>query len=110
MTTQTKAITAQVLLVNLLFWAIYPTVLASQELAKRNKCMVCHAINEKLVGPALKDVANQNVGRINPNIYLAKKIQEGSVGAWGQIPMPSNQSLSNADALLLANWILSIKN
>ena len=32
-------------------------VQASEELAKKNNCLACHAIDKKLVGPSYKDIA-----------------------------------------------------
>lgn len=40
---------------------------------------------------------------------LANKIQSGGVGVWGQAPMPAQAQVSDADAKILAEYILSIK-
>ena len=40
---------------------------------------------------------------------LAKKVREGGVGVWGQIPMPANPQVSDADAITLATWVLSAR-
>jgi hypothetical protein len=36
--------------------------------------------------------------------YIAGKIRAGGSGVWGPIPMPA-QTLSEADARIIANWI-----
>jgi cytochrome c len=84
-------------------------VLASAELAKAKNCLACHALDRKLVGPAYKDVAAKYAGDKNAAAKLAKKIREGGTGVWGQVPMPANPQVSEAEALTLANWVLSIK-
>jgi hypothetical protein len=40
---------------------------------------------------------------------LTKKIREGGVGVWGQIPMPANPQVTEAEAQTLAKWVLSLK-
>ena len=40
---------------------------------------------------------------------LARKVREGSVGVWGQVPMPAQPQVSEAEALTLARWILTRK-
>lgn len=83
--------------------------LASPELAKAKNCMACHANDKKLVGPAYKDVAAKYANDKDAATKLAKKIREGGVGTWGQVPMPANPQVSEAEALTLAKWVLTIK-
>lgn len=82
---------------------------ASAELAKAKNCMACHAVDKKLVGPAYKDVAAKYAGQADAAAMLATKVQKGGVGAWGQIPMPPNPQVNDADAKTLVAWILSQK-
>ena len=83
--------------------------LANEELAKKHACTACHGIDKKLVGPAYKDVANKYRGQKDAEAKLAEKVKKGSVGVWGQVPMPPNAAVSDADAATLVKWILSIK-
>lgn len=82
---------------------------ASAELAKAKNCLACHAVDKKLVGPSYKDVAAKYAGNADAAAMLATKVQKGGVGAWGQIPMPPNPQVSDADAKALVDWILSQK-
>lgn len=82
---------------------------ASEDLAKSKNCLACHAVDKKLVGPAYKDVAAKYAGDKGAVAALAKKIREGSVGAWGQLPMPANPQVSAEEAKTLAQWVLSLK-
>lgn len=82
---------------------------ADAELAKKNNCIACHQIDTKLVGPAFKDVAAKFAGQADAATFLAGKIKGGSSGTWGQIPMPPNVNVSDADAKALAEWILTLK-
>jgi len=82
---------------------------ASADLAKAKNCMACHALDKKLVGPSYKDVAAKYASDKDAAGKLAKKIREGGTGAWGQVPMPANPQVSEADALALAKWVLTVK-
>jgi len=82
---------------------------ADADLAKKNNCIACHQVETKVVGPALKDVAAKYADKDDAVTYLAGKIKSGSSGAWGQIPMPPNVNVSDADAKALAEWILTLK-
>ena len=70
-------------------------------LATKLNCTACHGVNQKIVGPAFTDVAKKHAGKVD---YLSGKIKAGGTGVWGPIPMPA-QTLSDADARLLAAWI-----
>ncbi|MFN9676205.1 MAG: c-type cytochrome [Betaproteobacteria bacterium] len=83
--------------------------LASADLAKAKNCMACHANDRKLVGPSYKDVAAKYASDKDAAAKLARKIREGGVGVWGQIPMPANPQVTEAEALTLSRWILTIK-
>jgi cytochrome c len=83
------------------------TALASAELAKAKNCLACHAADKKVVGPSYQDVAAKYAKDKDATGKLAKKIREGGVGAWGQIPMPANPQVSEAEAQTLAKWVLA---
>jgi cytochrome c len=94
-----------------LFAAASVTVpaMADQALATSKNCMACHAIATKLVGPSYKDVAAKYAGDKSAADKLATKVIKGGVGAWGQIPMPANPQVSEAEAKKLVAWVLSQK-
>jgi cytochrome c len=83
--------------------------LADEALAKKHACTACHGIDKKLVGPAYKDVANKYRSDKGAEARLVEKVKKGSQGVWGQVPMPPNANVSDADAHTLVKWILSIK-
>lgn len=82
---------------------------ASEELAKKHLCLTCHTMDKKLVGPSYHDVATKYKADKGAEARLADKIRKGSVGTWGQIPMPPNDKVPEADAKTLAKWVLSTK-
>ena len=83
--------------------------LASDALAKKYNCLACHAVDKKLVGPSYKDVAAKYKGNAGAEAKLIGKVKNGGSGAWGQIPMPPNASVPDADVKVLVKWILSTK-
>lgn len=85
------------------------TAQASMDLAKAKNCVACHAVDKKLIGPAYKDVAAKYANDKEALAKLTKKVREGGVGAWGQIPMPANPQVNADEAATLVKWILSIK-
>ena len=81
---------------------------ASTDLAKKNTCMGCHAMDRKVVGPSYKAIATryQSQPRAQMVDTLANKIRLGGGGAWGVVVMPANTKISEVDAKKLAEWIL----
>ena len=86
-----------------------PGAHAQADLARQRNCLACHAVDKKLVGPAYKDVAAKYVGDKDAVARLSKKVREGGVGVWGNIPMPANPQVSPAEAESLVRWVLSQK-
>jgi cytochrome c len=82
---------------------------ANAELAKAKNCLACHAVDKKLVGPAYKDVAAKYANDKDAVAKLTKKVREGGVGVWGQVPMPANPQVNEAEAQTLVKWVLSQK-
>ena len=82
---------------------------ASLDLAKAKNCTACHAVDKKLIGPAYKDVATKYATDKDATAKLARKVREGGVGVWGQIPMPANPQVNAEEAEALVKWILTQK-
>jgi len=80
---------------------------ANLDLAKKNACMACHAVDKKVVGPAYQEVAKKYGGHKDAAAMLAKSIKAGGSGKWGPVPMPAQAALSDSDANTLASWILA---
>jgi cytochrome c len=79
-----------------------------EALISKSDCFACHKINEKLLGPSYKDVANKYANtKANVN-YLVAKIKNGGSGVWGAIPMSPHPALSDDDAAAMVQYILSL--
>ena len=79
---------------------------ASLELANKNACMGCHAVANKVLGPAYQAVAKKYAGQKDAVAAVTASIQKGGSGKWGPVPMPAQPTLSEADAKALATWIV----
>jgi len=82
---------------------------AADDLMKKHACIACHAIDKKMVGPAYKDVAAKYRGQKDAAPKLVDKVKKGGVGVWGQVPMPPNPNVPDADAKALVAWVLTLK-
>ena len=82
---------------------------ASEELAKKHACFACHTVDKKMVGPSYKDVAAKYRGQKDAPAKLAEKVKKGSQGVWGNVPMPPNTAVPDADVNALVKWILAQK-
>lgn len=86
---------------------------AVKALVNQNGCMACHTVDQKLVGPSFKQVADRYRGKKGSLDMLAKKIIAGGNGHWndltGGMVMPSHPDLSSKEAKEIAAWVLSIK-
>ncbi|KVD89110.1 cytochrome C [Burkholderia stagnalis] len=78
-------------------------------LAQRKNCMACHAVGKPLMGPSFRDIASKYAPRSDAGDYLAQTIVKGSVGVWGNVPMPANTQLTGAEAHTLATWVMSLR-
>jgi cytochrome c len=83
---------------------------ASDALAKKYACVACHVVKgPKTVGPSYADVAKKYAGQKGAEAKLVEKVKKGGTGVWGQVPMPPNPSVPDADLRALVKWVLSTK-
>ncbi len=89
---------------------IAPAAQASEELAKKYNCLACHQVDKKALGPSYQDVAAKYKGQADAPAKLVAKVKAGGVGVWGQIPMPPNPTVPDADLNALVTWIPGMAN
>jgi cytochrome c len=82
---------------------------ANADLAQKKNCLSCHAVDTKRIGPAYKDVAAKYADNKDALAMLSAKVVKGGGGVWGAIPMPANPQVTEAEAKVLVQWILSLK-
>jgi cytochrome c len=82
------------------------------DLLKKNGCTACHSIDKKVVGPAYRDVAKKYAGEKDRNALIARlsdKVKKGGSGVWGQVPMPPNPQVSDADIKTMVTSVVNLK-
>ena len=82
---------------------------AGEDLLKKSGCAACHAVDKKLVGPAYVEVAAKYKGDAGAAAKLTDKVRKGGSGVWGQVPMPPNPQVSDADLKTMITYILTLK-
>lgn len=88
-----------------------PTTTVSEKqdllsLAKKSNCLSCHGTKNKVVGPGFNAIAAKYKNDKNAKAALVSKVKKGTSGVWGDIPMPAQTAVSDADIQALVNWIL----
>ncbi|HYP68614.1 MAG TPA: c-type cytochrome [Thiobacillaceae bacterium] len=82
---------------------------ANQKLAQKNGCLGCHGVDKKIVGPAFMEVAKKYADDKLAPATLFARVKMGGRGVWGDVPMPPNPQVSDADLKQIIAWVLSLK-
>lgn len=79
-----------------------------EDLMEKSGCVSCHRVDQKLIGPAFKDVAAKYKSDKNALPYLLEKVRNGGEGVWGDMPMPPNsvEKVSDVDLKTIVEWVL----
>ena len=91
------------------------------DLAKKNSCVACHAIDKKLVGPAFMDIAKKYKGAKTYSFKgkeyplvegMMMKVSQGGSGNWGATVMaPSDPTGKKQDQIKeLVEFVLGLAN
>ena len=70
-------------------------------------CSACHAVAERIVGPAFREVAKRYQGVAAARQHLLARIRSGGSGTWGATPMPPQAQGSDTDLAAIVDWILA---
>jgi cytochrome c len=81
---------------------------ASMVLAKKARCVACHAVDQKRVGPSFRDIGAKYRGQDGIEARLMEKVRAGGSGNWGDVPMMPNppERIADADLQSVVRWIL----
>lgn len=79
-----------------------------KKVALKHKCMGCHRVDKKIIGPSFKDVASKYT---NSKDEMIKSIKDGSKAKWkssnGAI-MPPFKQINDEDLKILSEWIINL--
>ena len=85
---------------SVLFGLAAGTALANEELAKKNGCTNCHAVDAKKAGPSFKSIAEKHKGKADAEATLVAKLGDAK-------KHPANKA-SAEDRTALVKWILAM--
>jgi cytochrome c len=80
-----------------------------QKLLGSHGCTGCHALDARVVGPSFREIAARYAGNGAARDHLAAKIRAGGRGVWGEVPMPPNPAVGEADVDAIVGWVLAQK-
>jgi cytochrome c len=81
----------------------------AMDLARKSGCLACHGLDNKLVGPSWRDVGKKYAGVADAEDRLVAKVRKGGKGVWGEVPMPPNVTVKEADVRTLVQYVLTLK-
>lgn len=88
-----------------------PDYIKGLDLIAKNDCLACHKVDEKLTGPAYREVANKYTNDDATIDKLADKVIAGGKGVWGDAAMmTAHPALSKDDAKAMVKYILLLRN
>lgn len=73
----------------------------------KNACLGCHSLQQKIVGPAYRDVAAKYRSDPQALTKIETSIREGGSGKWGAVPMPPFPGLSESQLKALAEFVMA---
>jgi cytochrome c len=76
---------------------------------RQNDCFNCHSPNQKIVGPALLDIANRYRGQAGALDTSVQRVLKGSSGVWSPAPMLAHDRLSPDQVQLMVRWIYNLQ-
>ncbi|HEX6320619.1 MAG TPA: c-type cytochrome [Burkholderiales bacterium] len=80
-----------------------------ERLLGAHACSGCHAKEQRVVGPSFREVAAKYAADPSSADHLMRKIREGGRGVWGQVPMPPNPGIPDAELKAIVGWVLEQK-
>ncbi len=87
-----------------------PNAMASEDIVKKARCVACHTVDQKRVGPPYKEVTAKYKGDSKAPAMLFDKVRSGGSGNWGQVPMMPHgaDKISDDDLKAAIAWILAL--
>lgn len=82
-----------------------PPAAGAREIVARRACTTCHGVDHKIVGPAFVDVGARYRTQPNAVDVLMQRIRQGTVGAWGSVPMPAQPAIHDDELQAVARWL-----
>lgn len=79
-----------------------------EKLVTSRQCLACHQVDKTSVGPAYLDVAMKYREQAEAAARLQAKLKTGGGGVWGEVPMPPQAAVSDAEGETIIRAILAL--
>lgn len=84
--------------------AAFDALSLGEKIALKNRCLGCHGVEIKKVGPSFTDIADKYMGN---EVQMIESIKSGSRGKWSQgAVMPAYNTIDEKELEVLSEWIL----
>ncbi len=78
------------------------------KLVTANQCLACHQVDVTSAGPSYLNVSLKYRDQPDAVSVLKAKLKSGGAGVWGELPMPPQVALKEADADTILKAILGL--
>lgn len=78
-------------------------------LMRQSDCFNCHAVDQKVVGPALTEIAAKYRGQSGALEASIQRVRNGSQGVWGPIPMLAHPQHTSDEIAQMVSWIFTLE-
>ena len=78
-------------------------------LMKQSDCFNCHAVEQKIVGPALMDIANKYRNQAGAQEVSVSRVRQGSANVWSPLPMLPHPQHSIDELHQMIRYIYSLE-
>jgi len=78
-------------------------------LMKSADCFNCHAPEHRIVGPAFLEIANRYRGQKEALAASIDRVQKGSSGVWGPVPMLPHGHHSRDQIAAMVSWVFALQ-
>jgi cytochrome c len=75
---------------------------------KQSDCFNCHAIDQRIIGPTLMEIATKYRGVPGALETSVDRVLKGSTGVWGPLPMLPHGHHSADEIHMMVRWIYSL--
>jgi cytochrome c len=76
---------------------------------KQSDCFNCHAIEQKIVGPPLVEIATKYRGQAGAAEATIQRVITGSTGIWGQLPMLPHPQHTADEVAMMVKWVFGLE-
>jgi cytochrome c len=73
-----------------------------------SNCFNCHAFGNKMIGPSINDIVKKYEPSATNKALLAKRVQDGSIGIWGNVSMPKHPELTKEEIHNMVEWMMQL--